>query len=175
MPRLRSTSRVAQAPSRRRTTKWGVGPKAEPLSHSASNQQIGTGVILLLESEVTIVRMRGEFFFMLLTAAATGDGFAGAIGIGLVSNEAFAIGAAAVPGPVSEQDWDGWLWHSFFHSGFAIAADASVGVALRIPIDSKAMRKWSEGYTLCPVVEVTENGTSTAESWFQSRLLLKLS
>ena len=161
----------------RRTAKWSVGPKAEPIALTATGQQLGTSVVLVTEAEATIVRLRGDFLVFLTAATAQGDGFSGAFGVGLVSNEAFNAGQAAVPGPVSEQDWDGWLYHRFFHSfspnsGISVSEQA---IIQRVEIDSKAMRKWSEGYTLTPVVEVLEEGTAVGEVWFQSRVLLKLS
>ncbi len=114
----------------------------------------------------------------LLSNTAAGDGFQGALGICLVSNEAFVVGSAAIPGPLTDSDWDGWIWHDFFHvfsPAATLAAGAGDGAAsVRGVIDSKAMRKWSEGYTLAAKVETVENGTATGEFWADTRVLVKL-
>ena len=48
---------------------------------------------------------------MFLSAATSAlDGFNGAFGIGLVTRQALAVGVSAVPTPLDEEDWDGWLY-----------------------------------------------------------------
>lgn len=160
----------------RRQVIWGNGPLGLPLAISTTGTVHGTGVVLAAELKATIVRLRGMLDVNLLTASAVGDGFDGALGIGIVTDEAFAAGAASTPDPVTEADWDGWLYHTFFHVHAAAGADMTGPMShFRIPIDSKAMRIWTEGNTLFPSVEVVLDGTSTAEVWFDTRLLVKLS
>ena len=178
MPRLRSAlSRPIQRI--KRLTDWGLGPvsgaSSVPLAVTGTGQQLGIGIALVLESAVTLVRIRGDFLFFLKTATAVGDGFSGALGIGLVTNEAFAVGATAVPGPVSEADWNGWVFHTFFNVLSPLGGSSGGATHQRITMDSKAMRKWSEGMTLVPVLEVVEHGTATADAFFDSRILVKLS
>ncbi len=164
----------------RRVAKWGFGPDAQPLSLSSDADQLWTNAVVLVnETQLTIVRMRGHVTGFLLSATAAGDGFDGALGIALVSDEAFGQGAASVPNPVTEADWDGWIWHHFFqmHSPAATLA-ASAGdqvAAFQYEIDSKAMRKWSTGNTLVGVLGNVENGAATAEIWADVRILAKLS
>ena len=98
-----------------------------------------------------------------------------AVGIGIVTNEAFAIGATAIPGPISEADWDGWMYHRFFdlHKGLADTTDGSS--AIEFEVDSKAMRKWDGGAeTLVGMVEAVEAGTASMDVFFDSRVLLKV-
>ena len=164
----------------RRSTTWGLGPNATPIALSGSGSALWTASSsLLLESKVTITRVRGHAFLMMLTAAASGDGFQGAIGMGVFSSEAVAAGAASIPGPQSDSDWDGWLYHQFFNVHFINATqtsgvNAAVGV-VRIDIDSKAMRIQEDSQLLVGVIEQTENGTATAEFWADTRILDKLS
>ncbi len=66
----------------------------------------------------------------------------GAVGIGIVSAEAFTAGAASIPGPFSQAEWDGWMvWQpiqlTFEHFTSASALLSSVQAV----VDSKAMRK----------------------------------
>ena len=178
MPHPRSSYR---APTRtpRRVKKWGLGPKALPASLSSSTESFWTaGVVLTTEAQVTLLRIRGMLDIFLLSATGAGDGFDGALGIGLVTNDGFAAGSTAMPDPLVDMDWDGWIWHTFFHVHPVIVtiADGVNGPAahMRIPIDSKAMRKWSEGYTLAGKIGQVENGTATAEIWAQTRTLFAL-
>ncbi len=125
----------------------------------------------------TVARIRGRFLFQLITASAIGDGLVGAFGIGLASLAAVTAGAASVPTPIQEQAADSWL---FWTPIQAISSDASdTGLSnsssLNIEVDTKAMRKWSTEDALYAVVEIeTEEGTATAEAWFDSRTLLFL-
>ena len=109
-------------PSRsRRGTDWGVGPGGSGVTAlvATGSTVLGAG-ITLTSLALTVVRTRGLFHcFLDGVLAADGDGFFGAVGIGLVSTAAFDAGITAVPTLVTEAVWDGWLWHSFFgvHSG----------------------------------------------------------
>jgi len=170
--------RSNQTRSKRATT-WTVAPNAIDMAFSTSSQQIWTnGVVLVTEDKATIVRVRGEMGFFLRSLTALGDGFRVACGLCLVTDQAFAIGSTAVPGPISELDWDGWLWHRFFDIRgvtATIADGVNAGaVQLRVPIDSKAMRKWDEGMTLIGVTEVVISGTAVLEQQGDARLLAKL-
>ncbi len=179
MASRRGFHQVRRSP--RRTTAWGFGPNADPISLSASGNQLwSSGVVLDLESKATIVRLRGEVNAFLLSASAAGDGFDGAFGIGITTTEAFAVGGqASTPGALTDMDWDGWMWHRFFniHASTATIADGvnAVGVSFRTEIDGKAMRVWDASMTLFGSVEVVENGTATGEVWADCRALVKLS
>ena len=169
-----------QFPTQRRLTGWALGPDATPLAlGTTAHQQWTNGVQISGEGQKnTLVRIRGMAVVFLTTLTSAGDGFDGALGIGLVSNEAFAAGVASQPGALTDADWDGWVWHSFFHV-HGVTATVSDGVnanlfMVRIPIDSKAQRKWSEGYTLVGDMELIENGTAVGEMWADTRILLKL-
>ena len=105
-----------------------------------------------------------------------GGGFAGAVGIGLVTDQAFAAGVASVPTPVTESAWDGWIYHRFFDTRAAsTATDTFAGSFERWEMDSKAMRKWDEDMTLFAVTEVVEAGVCTLRVRADSRLLVMLS
>ncbi len=89
----------------------------------------------------TIVRTRGQISIIPTSVAADAD-FVGAVGIGIVSNEAFAAGVGSIPEPFTDADWGGWfVWRSFsYHLEFSTA----VGIQFpnwNFEVDSKAMRK----------------------------------
>ena len=175
MPRSRSG--FVRATRSRRIMKWGLGPgDTAGTAISGTGQQIlGSGVVLATSTQLTLIRLRGIFHGFLKTGAADA-GFQMAVGVGLVTNEAFAVGATAVPGPISEADWDGWMYHRFvdIHQATATFDGGEANSNFDIEVDTKAMRKWSEGYTLLTVLETVENGTATGTVFFDSRLLVKL-
>ena len=120
---------------------------------------------------MTVVRLRGNFTFGVVTAAAAADGMTGAIGVGICTEEAFAIGITAVPTPITDADRDIWMYHRFFSIHRTIDTDPR---PVDFEVDSKAMRKLPEGMVIYAVAEVVEVGTVTAEVYFDSRLLFKI-
>jgi len=165
---------------RRRPVTWAVGPTIVQQAISATGKLLWTTSITGAGEalERTVMRIRGGGLIHLLTATAAGDGFSFGLGIGLVSEQAQATGPGAIPGPLTDRDWDGWIWHM---QGSIVAVTATisdgvnaVSVARHFDIDSKAMRKWdSDADAIVGVLEVTELGTATAEIQASTRLLLK--
>jgi len=158
----------------RRQTQWGLGPGSgivTPLSATGS-ALLGGGVSFAQSG--TVVRIRGGFQVYLRTVTSPGDGYHGAVGIGLVSKAAFTAGIGSVPTPIIEAAWDGWLWHRFFDCHAGVVGDSSDSIAFRAEIDSKAMRKVSDEMVLYSVIEATEIGTAVLDVFLDSRLLLKL-
>ena len=105
----------SQRGSVRRQTTWGQGPGSgstpgSPQTISATGQTlltIGSGIQL---EGITLVRTRGEFTAFLTSVDALGSGFHGAIGMCIVSENAFNAGVTAVPHPIADVSWDGWIW-----------------------------------------------------------------
>ena len=109
----------------------------------------GTAVTSVIVSEATlenspnptIVRCRGELLVMITAAgAASTANFTS----GLIVVTADALAAGAVPSPLSDIGSD-WLWWSnrglrSLAGGSASDEDGAAGI-VRVPIDSKAMRK----------------------------------
>ena len=128
---------------------------------------------------MTLVRIRGEMVLWVAVATAVGDGFTkGAAGIGIVTNDAFAIGATAMPGPFTDPEWNGWIWYQSLAAIVSLetteVARGPMG-AVRIPIDTKAMRKLNANDTVFGAVELsTEVGTTTINFTMNTRMLSKL-
>ena len=161
----------------RRKTSWGVGPGGTGVNGVtvSSAAFLGAGIVLTSLSDVTLVRLRGYFEALLESGAAAGDGFFGAIGIGIVETAAFTAGIVSVPTPLTEDDAELWLYHRFF--GVHVNSAAGVndpGAHIRFEVDSKAMRKFSDDQTMYAAVEVIEIGTAALDMFFDSRVLLKL-
>ena len=160
----------------RRSVSWTIGVADVDGSFSASGKAVWSFGATPTGNEETIVRTRGLVAFYNESANAIGSGWFGAVGIGIVSDQAFAAGATSMPGPLADEDWD-WIWHSYFDVR-AISATIADGVnafscAQRIVIDSKAMRKIGPNETLFGMTEVVESGAGTLEIQAQTRTLVK--
>ena len=179
MPRSRGYSSVPRGHSTRRRSGWEEGPFSAVTALSTAGMTLwGTGQTAG-EDGLTIVRMRGEVLLFLSTVTTILDGFQSfAMGIGIVSDRAFAAGGASVPAPLTTVEWEGWLWH---HMGAGLAGLSTTEVAqgpsdaIRIPIDSKAMRKVGSDETVFGAIELgTEVGTAVAQFSARTRMLIKL-
>ena len=175
MPRRSSGFNRVSAPRRRKGWEGGPGGTALQGVGSSSSVILGLGAELLLDG-TTLLRLRGQVNVNLGTGAVLGDGFQGAFGIGIVQASAFAIGVTAVPTPLTEQDWDGWIFWSTLsvHTGDVSEPARSPQSTQVIDVDTKAMRKLDLQDTLYGVIEVVEIGTATMDVFFDSRLLLAL-
>jgi len=111
------------------------------------------GIATLLDA-LTIVRTRGELSVRIAAAAAGNTIMRGAMGIILVSSDAFGIGVTAVPGPLSDSGADWYVWVPFTLAfDDVIANNDSVYVA-HVPFDSRGMRKSKGGDVSAIVLEV---------------------
>jgi len=186
MPGLRS-SRFQRTSVRHRSS-WEVGPETSggggQQTITASVAQLaGTAVQAVIDGQ-TLIRTRGEVLMFLTSATAIGHGFYGAFGIAKATSAAILAGAASVPTPITEEAWDGWLYHRYFScisAGPIAAATAAqealqvnnVCAALRFEVDSKAMRKHAVDEGFYAAIEVVEIGTADMRWFFNSRMLQK--
>ena len=168
-----------------RLTSWDLGPGGtSSVSISSTSSTFLGSFVSPTQDGLTVIRTRGELLIFLTAASAQDNGITGAFGIGLATAAALTVGATAVPTPITEQDWDGWIYHRYFSltAAAAIAASAAeapelvhpVTAALRLEVDSKAMRKVVEEDGLYAIIEVVESGTAVALAHFNSRMLFKL-
>ncbi len=122
----------------------------------------------------TIVRVRG-LLSVQPDAYSVDLNVQGALGMGIVSDQAFAAGAASIPGPWSEPDWGGWFvwqaWASrleFLSAVGVLFSDASERTYM---IDSKAMRKVEPNETVVVMAESQAGGVNIHSPF---RMLVKL-
>jgi len=160
----------------RRRTNWVSGPGSSAVvAYSTTSSALQSTIPGDAVAGSTILRIRGDYTFNLLTSSVAGDGFFGAFGIAVVTLASVNAGIAAVPTPLTEDNWDGWMFHKYFHAlrGQATAAEGSA--AIHFEIDTKAMRKITDNdMVLAAITEVIEQGTATAEEAFNSRVLVAL-
>ena len=171
----------------RRLTAWdmGTGGTATLTVTGPGPFFLGSAISLVAGvSALTIVRTRGEFKAYLTAATARSDGFQGAFGIGIATLAAVTAGIASVPTPITEADSDNWLYHRFFgcqgsdviSGGAATDSDQAnvVTAALRVEVDSKAMRKMTDESAIYSCIEIVEFGAATMVLTWDSRILAKL-
>ena len=172
--------------SQRRKTSWvaGIGSATAQTDISATGTTLVNAAVGILADGLTLVRTRGFAQFYLNAATAQDNGFTGAFGIGVATTEAFQAGAAALPQPLVNQGWDGWLyWHPVMCVAAApLASGASVDLdhlagqiaVLNLEFDSKAMRKVTTDMTIFGSMELVERGTAVMRWSVDSRMLFKL-
>ena len=136
-------------PNRSRSVFRAGAPKRQVEWSGVADQgfiSIGAGASVIISSlsfaeKSTIVRNRGILSVKSSQSAADAN-LVGAMGVGIVSAEALAAGAASIPGPFSQAEWDGWMvWQPI---AFAFEFLDATGVLINtreFMIDSKAMRK----------------------------------
>ena len=119
----------------------------------------------------TVVRNRG--MVAIKPSSYTADvSPVGAVGMGIVSQEALAVGVSAIPTPFSDADWGGWLmWRSFAYHFESITQAGVLLGTWNMEIDSKAMRKVEPNEALVFIAESQSGAFSIAET---VRLLLLL-
>ena len=164
-------------PRSRIMTDWGIGPQAQNLGHSSTAIALWSSGTTPAQN-LTLLRTRGFVSYILTSAAAVGDGFLGASGIYMMTEDAFAIGATAALNPLSDANSDMWIWHSFFDVR-AITATLADGVnagsaVYKQVIDSKAMRKdFDPERVMVGVTGVIESGTAVMEVNADTRQLFR--
>ena len=175
MARRAGFPRVVSQRSRRLTT-WdeGVGGGAPVVETAPVSRFLGSALQFSVDG-LTLVRTRGQFMANLTSASAAAAGFHGAVGIGLATAAAVAVGITAVPTPITEQGWDGWIWWMPIYC-FAGRADEVMGdlANQRTEIDTKGMRKITEEDALYAAIEVSEVGVASLNVALDCRMLFKL-
>ena len=160
----------SRAPARRKST-W-IGPADQ------AYVGVNTGLSVIIQSfdpaagsaltQPTIVRTRGLMSVKLQVYSADLD-CAGALGMCIVSDEAFAAGAASIPRPFDDANWDGWfVWVPWvFRFSFDDATGTQFPASYQVEIDSKAMRKVSDNETVVVMAESQVGAVSVAANFRQ--------
>jgi len=118
----------------------------------------------------TIIRTRG--LVSVNTTSEADTEVVGAYGMGIVTAQAFAAGAASIPGPFTDADWDGWFVHGYWSYRLELAGTAGTLLidSVEMPIDSKAMRKINGSEVLVVMCESQADACRVAINF---RMLLK--
>jgi len=139
---------------KRSATDWSASLPVSAFTTIVASGTLLAEVFTPIAGGETVLRTRGLFSYMSDQSAAI-ESQIGAVGIGVVSEQAASVGITAVPFPATDASWGGWLWHSYFQSRleFLSATGFDPNMAHNIVIDSKAMRKVGENERLVVVVQ----------------------
>ena len=134
---------------RRAPTAWSRTITPTPTNVPAATKILLTSLVLSNPGiQETLLRTRGVLGVLSDQVAAPEDQV-GAVGIIRVTDLALATGAAAIPGPITERNDDGWvLWVPFLAARNATSLEMTT-----TEFDSKAMRIIEEGFSLAIMVE----------------------
>ena len=97
----------------RRNKEWVNIPAS---TNSFTGNATGSGGALESGTKLTVLRMLGEYAITLVPAPVALDECEIAVAIGVISSDAFALGASAFPDPVEEPEypWLYWASHKLF-------------------------------------------------------------
>ena len=121
----------------------------------------------------TVIRTRG-YWSIKSDQFATSEDFMVAMGFGVVSSAARALGVTAVPSPIIEEQWDGWFVYEILDGAFTFgdATGFTSPSVMSAKFDSKAQRKLEDENA---VVIVLENPFTVGLSYaVKFRMLFKL-
>jgi len=163
---------------KRRETQWLDIPGSV---QNLATPQSAVNLNLLTTAEkalrpFTVVRTRGVFHINSDQAAVTEDQSL-ALGFCVVSDQAAAIGIAALPTPITDQESDLWFVYEQLMNSFLFLSAVGVGSSTGAfkEYDSRAMRKVQEGQDIAIVAESDIAGLGTGvDIRHGGRLLIKL-
>jgi len=104
---------------------------------------------------VTVRRIRGFIHITSDQSGATEEQI-GAVGVIKVTDNALAVGAGSIPGPITDEDDEGWMLFEPFAQISDMTHQGTVArgsLPPRLEVDSKAMRKVPDGYNLVVMIE----------------------
>ena len=125
-----------------------LGANFGATSINATAQAVLGAFQFTVSSSSTLLRIRGNLLVK-ATPDAVADNTVVGLGMGIITTDAATIGGTSVPGPLGDPDWD-WVWHQYvpLDAGQAALAGDDIGTFVRVPIDSKAMRKMKTNESL---------------------------
>ncbi len=147
----------------RPATNWGrIVPTQVTLVLAGSKVLLATFILTNAGIGETIRRTRGSFL-ALSDQSAQVESQIGAWGMVVVNDIALGVGAASIPGPVTDADDDGWfVWEPILQVSEADegAADGAATGFVGQRFDSKAMRRVEEGFGVALMVENSSSAFS---------------
>ncbi len=126
---------------------WESIPRV--LNESASDTIVSGGSIGFL-IPATILRCRGRVWAQFDATMQVGDRMDLTFALGIISTDAFTLGATAFPDPAGEPEYP-WLWWDQITLNSELTAGHTGGFgpeAQMLEIDTKAMRKVKPGESL---------------------------
>ena len=134
---------------------WGSIPAANITI--AANSTVAPAAFGVVEAQ-TVMRMLGEYVIGVTPATppTLGDKVGIAVGLGVISSDAFA--AVATPDPAAEPEYPWMYWASYclsFNEGAAVQRTGTLG-GLRVSFDIRSMRKMKPRESLAWVIQYVD-------------------
>jgi len=169
----RGRSRFPRRNERGRLTDWGVGPSGELVAVDSSAIRVFP-TATAPNDKLTIVRTHLSLSFISTVEPSVANHMLYGFGLCIVSEDAAGVGATAIPGPLTDDIWDGWFVHRQGLVSPGVQGDGNGIISMDIQIDSKAMRIFSPGNNMVGVLETVETGVFSMTANLLSRQLFKL-
>jgi len=158
----------------RRSTEWGgfnLDFEASPIDTTLF-YSVFTATQLLDFENPTVIRTHMRALAILSNASAEANVHEQlAIGIGVAPQE--AIDAGALPPPLTNVSWGGWLLWWVAHLAHEHLDQGTSFVGQRDDVDSRAMRKIQEGDGVFLGVQTPSTNLTTVNYSFTGRMLFK--
>ena len=143
-------------PSRARTIDFKAWLAIPAFNDSLTGDNTFVTAALSFVGPGTILRTRGRILLaMNPSGKAADDSVKITFGLGLVSTDAFTLGATAMPDPAGEPEYP-WLWWDEVNLRSMIATTNESGFGpenRELIVDTKAMRKVKPGQSLTLVIQ----------------------
>ena len=134
--------------TRRAAPAWGMIQITETIVAPSAKTLLGSFILSNPPLGETILRTRVRLSVASDQAAAK-EFMIGAFGMILVTDTALGIGLSAIPGPADDGGDDGWFVHQpIVQQTLSTSQDVHI-----YDVDSKAMRKVEDGYSIAIMVE----------------------
>jgi len=146
--------RLIRSSGAKRAVAWSNILTSMSVVANSGSKTLGTSIGLSLFGGDTLIRTRGWASFH-FDPTSIADSFNVGIALGLYSDDAFAAGAASMPGPLSDAGYD-WIFHTtrIFGPTFTATEDGTnILHNVWLDVDSKAMRKVKPNQTLAWISE----------------------
>ena len=150
---------------------WSATLESTVTSVGASNKVILASFANNVAADLTILRVVGGVAVASDQSAAV-EVQQGAVGMMIVTDIAFAAGAASVPGPVTDAADDGWFVHQFFGQQSSLVA--TMPNSVWYPIDQKAKRIVDSTGQVIVLMGENINASNGLTLFFQIRILTQL-
>ncbi len=153
---------------------WTGLPGASQSFATDGTRLAGGSIAFTAPATILRIRVPSVLCFFDNTKQA-GDSIDLAFGIGIVSTDAFTLGATAMPDPGGEPEYP-WMWWTqlSLFSDAAVSFEGTGISVVRFSVDSKAMRRVAPGQSLVPIVQASgaTGAPTTFVRWGNGRVLI---
>ncbi len=151
----------------------GLPAPKRQIANDGTDQESGAELIFLATSLVaisnnvgflltvpaaTVVRTRGVFRASVITAGSASTRISGAMGMIIVSENAFTAGIVSLPTPLTDTENDWFVWQPFvLHVDATDPSANDVFSDFVVQFDSRGMRKMKAGDVIAIVYEAAQS------------------